>query len=126
MCTTGQGDGCDLVIEDEFFGFLVEFVCLVLSGTSCGTICASDEDLNIGFSTDVSGESGYIEGLEVAKVEGFLTSLELVIEFLFEMDEISGVKGGDTDAEFWTVSGELLDKFDGEEALDFISPGVCG
>ena len=62
----------------------------------------------------------------MAKVEGVLTSLELVVEFLFEMDEVSFVEGGDTDAKFWAMTGELLDEFDGEKALGFVASGISG
>ena len=55
-----------------------------------------------------------------------MTGLELVIEFLFEVDKVSFVECGDTDAEFWAMTGKLLDKFDGEKTLDFIASGISG
>ena len=125
MRTSGKGNGGDLIVKDEFIRLLIQFICFVVGGASCGTIGAGDEDLNIGFSTDVSGDGGNIEGLELAEVEGVLTSLELVVEFLFEVDEVSFVEGGDTDAEFWAMAGELLNEFDGEKALGFVASGVC-
>ena len=64
--------------------------------------------------------------MEAAKVEGVLTGLELVIEFLFEVNEVSFVEGCDTDAKFWAMTGELLDEFDGEEALSFVASRVSG
>ena len=126
MRTSREGNCGDLVVVVEFIRFLIQFICFVVGGASCGTIGAGDEDLNIGFSTDVSGDGRNIEGLELAEVEGVLTSLELVVEFLFEVDEISFVEGGDTDAEFWAKAGELLDKFYSEKALGFVAAGISG
>ena len=56
MRTSGKGNGGDLIVKDEFIRLLIQFICFVLGGAGCGTIGASDKDLNIGFSTDVSGD----------------------------------------------------------------------
>ena len=126
MRTSGKGNGGDLIVKDEFIRLLIQFICFVLGGAGCGTIGASDKDLNIGFSTDVGGDGGNIKGLELAKVKSVRAGLELVVEFLLEVDEVSFVEGGDTDAKFWAVAGELLDEFDGEKTLSFVASGVSG
>ena len=61
MSSSREGYSGDLVVKDEFIRFYVEFIRLTMGTENSGAIDASDENLDIGFSTDEGVDCGGVE-----------------------------------------------------------------
>ena len=88
------------------------------------TIGASDENLDVGFSTDKGVDCRGVEGLEKLKIKEGCASMKFGLELLFDVAVISGIIGGDGDLEFLGKASKMLDEINGEGALGDVSTGL--
>ena len=91
-----------------------------------GTIDASDENLDIGFSTDKGVDCGGVERLKELKIIEGCASMKFSLELLLEVTVISGIVGGDGDFEFLGEATKVFDEMNGEGALGNVSTRLCG
>ena len=89
-----------------------------------GNIDASDENLDIGFSTDEGVDCGGVERLEELEVEEGGTSMKFGLELLFNVAVVSKIVGGDGDFEFLGEATKVFDEVDGEGALGDVAAGL--
>ena len=90
------------------------------------TIGASDENLDIGFSTDKGVDCGGVERLQELKIIEGCASMKFSLELLLEITVISRIVGGDGDFEFLGEATKVFDKIDGESTLGDVSAGLSG
>ena len=90
------------------------------------TIGASDENLDVGFSTNKGVDCGGVERLEKLKVEEGGTSVKFGLELLFDVAIVSRIVGGDGDFKFLGEATKVLDEMDGKGTLGDVSAGLGG